>query len=311
MSVFNNHRPLHGVTPLYFLQMESFNRQLFLDLIRETPAELSLPFINSILEIRDVIKVRYYDENWEGLTDEELAALTDIDVMKYLVPLYQGHFVEACKELEIIREEQSMNFAINDVNNNLIIAKLPFNTLIKEPYDSISRILDSAISDIAATRDLQGNLINLGHHINLHQELLSNLNVAIGLLEERIVNIHNSAKARNKSSLGSKFQSIVNEIELIDNFFEGIQNGYRDKERTIMINNMLSKLDFLGFNTLRPLTDQAKRLQSSVSAMSGKMYNQQLIPKLENIKRIFERARISVITNIDTLKGNNLNYWYF
>lgn len=293
---------VHGLTPFYYILLDSNRQANFNDILRYSYIELSIGFIDAVIEIVEFVEKRYIRQEYDDLTPEEISIVKNRNLFYPLMSLYKNTLRFSVKELYEIKRDLLLQY---DIDDDIKIGNLSFNRLMKLSKDVMENNLKAELNNLTILTDEEGNYINFDEGIEKLEEFSKNLSIAIGLLEKRIKRIEGKTRPSKSSHLQSKFKEVVDMVEYWDAILLGEINGKIDevqKQKSYILREAFASI---GIDTSTQKYAAVYNNMKYVSNLDKKVYDQKIVPQMEDKKHTLEILRVETVTRISALKEDN------
>lgn len=300
---------VHGVTPFYYILFDSNRQANFNDILQYTNIDLSIGFIDAVIEIAEFVEKRYVRQEFDDLTSEQVSLVKNKNLFYPLFSLYKKTLRFSVKDLYEIKKDLLLSY---DIDDDIKIGNLSFNSLFKLNKDVMEGNLKAELNNLAILIDEDGNYINFNEGIAKLEEFSKNLSIAIGLVEKRIKRIEERAKPAKGTQLQSKFKEVVDLVEYWDAILLGEVNGRIDEVQRQKSYILRETFASIGIDTSTQKYATVHGNMKYVSNLDKKVYNQKIVPQMEDKKHTLEILRVETVTRVSALKEDNkVDYFHF
>lgn len=293
---------VHGITPFYYILFDSNRQANFNDILGYTNIDLSIDFIDAVIEIVEFIEKRYITQKDDDLTPEQISIIRNKNLVMPLLDLYGRTLRYSIKDLRDIKKDLLLAY---DIDDDINIGSLSFNELFKLNKDVMENNLKVELNNLAIHTDESGEYINFNEGIERLDEFSKNLSIAIGLVEKRIKRIEERAKPVKGGVLQSKFKEIINQVEYWDAILLGEVRGQINEQQKLKSNILRQAFASIGIDTSTQKYAIVHSNMNYVSNLDKKTYNQKIVPQMEDKKHSLEILRVETVTRISSLKEDN------
>lgn len=310
MALLGKQSFVHGITPLYYLHFDEITLMEFNHILSLTNIEVARPFMDSVIELYEFVHKVYKEENLDGIPENiQDDLIYNRVIATQLVNWYTGTLSYGAKTLREIRDDNLVKY---DVDHDVKLGQLSFNDLFAMNEQVIDSKLDQELRRYAVTK-VDGVLTDLPEVMANLKELQDNLATSIGLIQKRIDRLGQQGSQKKGLTLTSCFKHVAEDVAKIDSMMMGeTGQGVHDPRLYQFAQLLREKLSELGMDTSVQKYSKFMDNKSHILGLDKKNYNQNLIPRYETKKQVFEKYLRDATTKIELLKSDyQVPLYYF
>lgn len=280
--ILKNQTSFYGITPLYFALMQMPVQNEFKSLIERENVEVSMKFVNSLIEINKLVETHYQKEPTEQLSEEDRKLIFDKTIATTLIYINDKCLRLHLPDLIANIEAKSLKTLVDvDVKIGDITLSEFLNYDNRGKNDFVQGILKRYSNQSHAT-----SLEAEEKRIKELEGLLENVSIAVDLVSRRIERYENTTPASQRREI--EFNSIMRDVEKIDSdLFK--QSAVRQKLSSIGLDVSMCARRF-------------QSCESAVRKLKGSRYNFQRAMPLVYTKETLERLKMMIANKIQSFK---------